>query len=248
MQWETYSNQYPTNVEVESTSKCNINPPCPMCDRAYRDPSTELDIPTYLIDWIKKPIVHAKFVGIHGVGEPTISPAFHDLINMCTKNVSFSTNGLVMTDKHIDTIVNKPVHRINVSIDAASELTYKKLRGINDNSFHIVKNNIKKLIKNKKEAQPYVYLAFVIMKENYKEIIDLVHLAKDLECDGVNIWHVNNVDYKNGAKRYDYDWIPEDQKEYPKEVVASMIDQAKEDSNMFNIHFEYKNDGIRENA
>ena len=53
---KTTSYKYPFMLEVEATSRCTVNPPCPMCARVLRvfSKTPEKDMPVEIIDWLKR--------------------------------------------------------------------------------------------------------------------------------------------------------------------------------------------------
>ena len=81
--------------------------------------------------------------------------------------------------------------KIMISVDAVTEETYNKIR-CGGNFKQLMKNleNLSEARKNGKVKE--VTLLFVIQKENYKEMIDYVKLAKRLEFDHVDFSRIQN--------------------------------------------------------
>lgn len=244
--YDIVTNYYPTYVEIESTSRCNVNPPCPMCNRAFRDTDKERDLPEHVLEWSKSVIANSSSLGLHGIGEPMMAHNFLDLLEMGSLDteVFFNTNGLIMKDEQIDAILNNRVKSIYFSVDAATEKTYAKIRGVTQSSFETVRNNITKLVKArdaKKFSLPYLSFAFVIMKENYLEIPELVYLASLLGMDGVVIWHLDKSDYKKQSR---FDWVfdGEDQLNYPRGELKAVIQEGENLAKKLGIRFIYRSD------
>ena len=186
------STKYPTILEIESTSRCNVNPPCPMCQRAVRDTSKEKDMPEHLVKWLMSPIQNVKEISISGIGEPMMAQSFYNMINIkSSARLSFFCNGQILTEKNMKIILEKPVTVIKFSIDAATPNTYRKIRGFDMSTFSTVINNISSLITMRNERNqrfPWIHLIMVLMKENYQELPDLVTLAGKIGANGTIFW------------------------------------------------------------
>ncbi len=203
-----YWDYYPPTVEIEATSRCNINPPCPHCPRAARSTSSEFDLPH--VTKFESLIKHAKTLGLSGIGEPTISSSFEYLVTAPPKNceVWFFSNGKTLTNDTIDVILNRPVMNIYFSVDAGTSDTYYKIRGDNKKAFDNVIQNITALITARDQRQldfPKVWLCMTWMEENCYDLIDLIFLAHKIGA-GVVYWHLKLEfhDYVEGYSRNDF--------------------------------------------
>ena len=88
------------------------------------------------------------------------------------KDTFLSTNGTMLDDNKIDIILNSNISRVEISLDAATELTYKKIRGFD--KLKIVEENIIKLIKardTKGSRLPLIRLCFVVQELNKNEVV-----------------------------------------------------------------------------
>lgn len=234
------STKYPHILEVESTSRCNVNPPCPMCGRAVRDLTKETDMPDYFLKWLMTTIRNVEKISISGVGEPMISQSFYDMINIkSSADLYFFSNGQILTQKNIDIILERPVTNISFSIDAATPNTYRKIRGFDMLTFDTVIKNISLLIKLRNERNqelPSVTLVMVLMKENYQELPDLVTLAGEIGANIVSCWRLCNPsssgDYKNHS-RFDFYFSHKEQSDLPD--IKGIFEEA---------YFRAKNSGV----
>ncbi len=199
---------YPSYLELESTSRCNINPPCPMCVRVNRTQDDEYDMPSHLVSWLANPINSAANISISGVGEPMMAKEFERMIGMASEStgVSFFSNANVLTDKNIKLILGRPIHHISFSLDAARSETYDKIRGYDNITFEHVIDNIRRLVDQKRERGlefPVIHLIMVIMKENWQELIDFVHLAHSIGVQGVRYWKMRKPSYSSDYTDHD---------------------------------------------
>ena len=225
-----YTSHYPTFVEIETTSRCNINPPCPMCERAYRDTSQERDMPDYIVHKCKPILNNAETVSIFGIGEPLYDDRFEQFVNISADKIVFLSNGQIMNDNHIEIILKKPVHSILFSLDAASPHTYKKIRGYNIHTFDKVISNIEKLINAKKDRglfNPVIKLAMVVMHENFHEIPSFIELAAHLGANGVSMWPLDHSDHRK-FNRGEWEYEEKEQVNIPEEYMKSIIEYGKQ--------------------
>ena len=75
---------------------------------------------------------------------------------------------------------------IRISMDAGKAKSYDDLRVTSKgNNFEVVLNNIKKLIKIKKERNSKITIGvgFVVSQDNFKEVLDFANLFKDIDVD-----------------------------------------------------------------
>jgi len=202
-EYSTKSLTYPSVLEIESTSRCNVNPPCPMCMRVNRT-KDEFDMPPHLVQWLINPISSAKRISISGIGEPMMSKDFDFMVSLVTSaHLSFFSNGQVLTDENIDLILGNCVSHIDFSLDASTAETYRKIRGYNLFTFDRVIANIERLVAARKKRnmmKPSIHLIMVGMKENYLELSDLIRLACRIKVEGVRYWRLRKpsvpTDYK----------------------------------------------------
>jgi radical SAM protein with 4Fe4S-binding SPASM domain len=105
------------------------------------------------------------------------------------------TNGLLLTDKLIDSLVHSRLHSVNISIDAATKQTYERIRV--GGSFDKLMANIAALQRAKRVAgtsTPHVFFGFVLMRSNIAELPALVRLAAELGVSTVGAIHVMEFD------------------------------------------------------
>jgi len=186
---------FPSTLEIETTTHCNINPPCVMCyPRIFdkRKIKSEIDETAFerLIPHLKK----FQTISLHGVGEPLIgNKFFHILNNIDTDKtrVQFNSNGLMLTENISRLLIKKKLSLIDFSIDAASAKTYQKIRR---SDFLKVTNNIKKLSELKKEMKvnhPVIMLNMTLMKENLSEAVAFIEMAVQLGAEIVHFGLLN---------------------------------------------------------
>jgi GTP 3',8-cyclase len=188
----------PINLEIDPSNACNHS--CPFCISGHLHLSkfkgTEFfnrqmmhkDILMNLVKDLSKTKV--KSVSWTGGGEPTMNPALKEAIKYLKENSNidmgmFSNGSMLNRFDLFETVVDS-LSWIRISMDAGKAKSYDNLRITNkSNSFKIVLDNIKKLIKIKKERNSKITIGvgFVVTQDNYNEVLDFANLFKDLDVD-----------------------------------------------------------------
>ncbi len=142
----------------------------------------------------------ATFMQLHGNGEPLLSEAFWQILDIMASPGSYGTlisinsNGHLLTHKIAARLIQSPLHNINISLDASTRATYKKVRGAD---FDNVLENIRNLISARNELGrklPEVYINMTLFKENIAELPAFIELAHELGVDKAFFWHMNQDD------------------------------------------------------
>ncbi len=157
-------------------------------------------------DFFKK----VKRLTVSGVGEVFASRVLMDLLtNKITEShfpelkIILRTNGILLTRKNWERIknVHYAIDTISISIDAATEKTYRLLRRGGD--FNRLLENLGFLKELKRKNNIKVILHFVVQKQNYREMPGFVRLAKTYDCDRVNFGKIFNLGTYNSNDFHD---------------------------------------------
>jgi radical SAM protein with 4Fe4S-binding SPASM domain len=173
----------------------------------------ELDFKT-----IKDLIEQAADMGIKQLfligGEPFLRGDLFDIIKFAYNykmETTVFTNGTLLGDPVIiERIFDSKLHNLGISIDGASENTYKNIRG--EGIFEKIKNNILLVNKSKKDrglTLPGITVACTIMNQNIEELMDIVNLVRALGTDGIGFQPVvmDNTDQRLRNSQ-NPNWIP----------------------------------------
>jgi MoaA/NifB/PqqE/SkfB family radical SAM enzyme len=141
---------------------------------------------------------NVRRIAVTGSGDPFASKVFMDLLNKIDKNrypnlkISLRTNGVLLTPSKWELLdnVHYAIDSISISIDAATEKTYRTLRRGGD--FHKLMSNLRFLKKLKRNKRIKVGVNFVAQLANYKEMPRFVKLAKTFDCDEVAFTQLMN--------------------------------------------------------
>jgi pyruvate-formate lyase-activating enzyme len=187
----------PLSMELETTTYCDINPPCVMCYPRVshsRDVQENRNLDDKVFEKIQPYLKYFQVISLHGIGEPLagkkLFPILESIDAKKTK-VQFNSNGLNLNEDRCRNIVEKGLGLINFSVDAATAATYKKIRRVD---FNRVMSNIRRLSEIKKEMSakyPVIEMNMTLMRSNFEEATQFVHLAKGLGAEGVHFGILN---------------------------------------------------------
>ena len=204
----------PVTVAIDPTNKCNLD--CIWCN-AYNmihQDKKELskDHLLNLADLLK--VWGVISTCIAGGGEPLMNPSTNDFMIKCYKNKianSIITNGTLLNISNMEIIANT-CRWIGISVDAGTENTYIKVKGIkNKNFFNIVLDNITTLRKiiDETGAECEIGYKFLLHPNNQHEILRAAEVAK---MAGAHEFQVRPVGWENhylakGQLKWDYESI-----------------------------------------
>lgn len=222
----------PQVLELETSTYCNVNPPCVMCytrifdKRPYKG---EIDKTAFdnLIPFLKE----FRTISLHGIGEPLLGKKLINILDNIDTDmtyVQFNSNGVLLTEEVSRNLIKKGLKLIDFSIDAATPETYKKIRR---SDFKLVVNNIKRLTEIKKDLgvkHPVIKINMTLMKENFPEIIPFIELAKKLEAQIVRLGLLNpfkDYEIENQGFIFKYE---EQMLDTNSEIFQKTIEKAKQ--------------------
>lgn len=168
----------PRLVALEVTTRCNIK--CVMCPHGIGAVPDPRDADAMLLEALWPTMEAAETVHLNGVGEPLLAETFWTAIDRLRgrqrPRIEFNTNGLLLTDRNIERLRAAPLGCVAVSIDAATEATYARIRG---GSFDKVKTAVRRAAERFGD-QVKLMITFVAMRENIAEMEAFVELADRL--------------------------------------------------------------------
>lgn len=219
---------YPTDIVLQITSRCCINPPCAICDRNIRPKEAENDLYPAILPFLPKLLKYCDRLYLFSGGEPLLSPSFFEVVNMVSlpTKVRINTNGLLLTDPIIRRIVDARCFEvINVSIDAATPEVYERMR---HQDFELVVSNIRRLIKYRDDVGskwPHAFINMTICKSNLNDISFFPDLAKKVGAEAVDYSRLHDgMDFiaktSSGAFNYKQEMMY-DKTEHDKQVTEA---------------------------
>jgi len=216
--------EYPLNVLVEVLNKCNLE--CIMCLSSHRKGPTKV-IDDEMIDKLFKEFKENNLPALmFGAGEEPLM--YKDIDKMWEKANSIGimdnflfTNGTFLNEEMRQKIIENKVSRVFISIDAATEQTYRKIRQTNrgidediqgnkklqiinedENRLEKIEDNIKKLVElrdSKKLSLPLIRVSFAVQHANKHEI-ELFKTKWENVVDFIEFQETQNIGYDKLAK------------------------------------------------
>jgi MoaA/NifB/PqqE/SkfB family radical SAM enzyme len=169
-----------------------------MCVKQTRDRQTmEGDMAYDTFAALEPAFPHLESLVLNGVGEPLIDRRMEDFIRRAKKSmpagswVGFQSNGMLLDEKRAFSLVEAGLDRICISADALNPDTFRKIRrggeeqGV-ERAFAAL--DAAENICGKPELQ--VGLEFVLMRDNTRELPDLLRRAASLGVTFAIVTHV----------------------------------------------------------
>ena len=184
----------PTRLTIETTAICNLR--CVMCPHSFGGVDRPNHMPLELFEKMVEPMARAERAQLHGIGEPLASPALWRAVENNYFDVdaalTINTNLTLLNERRLQKLMEVQARfTLNVSLDAATAATYKRIRG---GEFSEVITNISRLLAKRRDAEhPAIYMNMTLMRENIGEAVAFVELAKRLGVDAVCFWHLNRL-------------------------------------------------------
>ncbi len=186
----------PIMIEIDTTNKCNHN--CSFCAGNRTKDIAELKI-GFLKKTINQISPFCKGLVFTGGGEPLMNKDTIKALEYAKLkkiDVALITNGNLITDESAKKII-KNCTWVRVSVDGVSSKEYSENRRIDKDSFKVLLNNIKLLIKYKKQLKSKctVGVGYLVNKKNKKNILKFTKMFKKIKVDYVQFrpYHYHEV-------------------------------------------------------
>ena len=179
----------PLEVYIEPTNRCNEF--CTTCPRTFfqREPPADLDLARFVAILDQFPGV--RRVVLHGVGEPLLARDLPGMVaeaNQRGAQVLFNTNGLALSARLGQQLVDAGLDQLRVSMDAADPRTYLRIRGVNGYEKAIANTErFCAYLREREVERPQVWLYFICMRENLSELPVVIERAARMGVTGVNL-------------------------------------------------------------
>jgi MoaA/NifB/PqqE/SkfB family radical SAM enzyme len=222
----------PRQIQIEITTRCNFA--CVMCPHGTGLMPSNIDAPDELVTEVIRHLDTVDTIHPTGTGEPLMADGFWKIVDSVQgrskPKISFHTNGLLLTKSNIRRLSLAPISHVVLSMDAATDVTYSKIRG---GPFDKIVRNGTEFAEVMSAAQPntLLQLAMVVMAENFREAPEFVRLAHAMGYKAVSFDQMTNPNSPPGSwvvSRDDFvfdyhkQWILPDT-EYARECDAAMI-------------------------
>ena len=190
---------YPNTVLLELVNRCDLE--CTMCYQGFRNDANKSVLDENILDKIFADFKKNKLNSLmFSASEPSlykkINTVFQRAKDADIMDIFLFSNGTLLNEKNSRMILESSLTRLFISIDAASEETYNKVRIpvskrlLDKNRLEKLENNIKNFIHLRdnvyKKTLPLVRTSFVALDKNKHEINDFINKWKNV-VDSVEI-------------------------------------------------------------
>ncbi|MEN6374695.1 MAG: radical SAM/SPASM domain-containing protein [Smithella sp.] len=195
--YERLKEDFPSQIIVDATEICNLA--CIHCPHEdfkksehYNARYLEPELHNKMVDEVGQyGQGKVQYIRYTSNGEPLIHPKIYDMLDYAVEKsgvfVTLTTNGTLLNDKRIEKLLSCGLHLIDISIDAFSPETYKKIR-IHGNLEDTRKNVLKLIeIKERIQANTRVVTSFVEQSANSHERLQFEKFWKEEGADCVVI-------------------------------------------------------------
>lgn len=169
----------PRSIYIEPTSRCNEF--CQQCPRTLLSREDDRDLTFEKFRYIVDQFPVLDRVVLHGLGEPLLNKELPQMVRYLKERgayVLFNSNGIVLTPKKGQALIDAGLDEYRLSMDGATRETYAHVRGVD--AFEKIWRNVRAFITLQKEqnaSKPAVSLWFTAMRENLYELPGLIELA-----------------------------------------------------------------------
>lgn len=184
---------YPRYIQLEPTNRCNQK--CIMCPRNESDfdvPFGDMPFDDYLK--ILNQIPTITNMQLNGLGEPLLHPRIFDMLKEANRRgikTSINSNvALIDSIEKAKRLVDSGLDLLKVSMDTADPKVYQNIR--QSDTFNQVIEAIKLIVKARgSKYNPQIWFNSIIMKNNYKDLGEILKLGNKLGIDLVRFKPLN---------------------------------------------------------
>lgn len=223
--WERGERIAPITIDMSLTTTCNMA--CEFCYRYLQHNKyykiTKDHMTAFLDDCAE---IGVKGVSLVSDGESSISPAYEHTItygHSLGLSMASGTNAYLLRGKLLENVFPKLTY-LRINISAGEEDRYNEIMGAKGNMFHQVCENIRQMVRLKREGKSSCTVGMqMVFKPDYEDqLIPLAQLALDLEADYLIIKHCSDDEFGTlGVKYGDYE------KTYPTLKAAEAMSNSK---------------------
>jgi MoaA/NifB/PqqE/SkfB family radical SAM enzyme len=231
---------YPKEVNFQMTNRCTLK--CKMCN-IWKLPKKgkEMSVKEMerVLDEVKnwKNTKYVSFVGGESLIRREETLELIEYANSLGFHTNLVSNATLLDYPTCEKLVEAGLERIALSLDGARKETHDFIRG--KGNFDRVMKATKLLLGFKKTHNLKVDFTTVVMSYNFRELVDIYHLAKKI---GVDQWFLQSVVLDNTFKKFDYNspiWIKKQDLEELKKIINKLVFLKLKDKDFIYNSVEY---------
>lgn len=165
-------------VRIDTTNFCNLR--CKMCNFSQKNNIKREKMNVKLFEKIaEKMLRNTRNLYLSCFAEPLVHSKFNEIISASSNYDvpfrSFATNGMLFSEKIMESCIENRLSEVIFSIDGNSAKTMESIR-VGSNYEKIVKNlkMMDKMIAESGKKLPQIKINFTLMKKNFNELQDFI--------------------------------------------------------------------------
>lgn len=189
-----FLDNHPAHVHLLMIDKCNAK--CIMCGGNYFSSKSKKRINLEDFKKIAKnlELEYISTVVLAGAGDPLLNPEIIEMIQFMNQSypdlrVNITTNGIALTKKMSEALLEYNIASINISINSSRRDTFRRIMQVD--AFEQVCRNARTFIelRNRKGPGPSLQFSAAINRLNIEELPDLVELAHSIGAESINLMY-----------------------------------------------------------
>jgi len=161
---------FPLELQIGITNRCNLD--CVFCPQS-RSPRPRGNISLDLFrDLVAQAAPYVDMIDLSFDGEPFLHPEWDRCVGICRETgvgAQFETNCLLLDQSRARAVLSSGLTAITLSIDAASEETYRRLKPSGDFDRVVANAEAFLALAARSRSRPYIQVQFVSTPQNQHE-------------------------------------------------------------------------------
>jgi MoaA/NifB/PqqE/SkfB family radical SAM enzyme len=183
----------PVTISIVGTTRCTLS--CDMCpthsgivpDEYPHKQKNVKDMDFAMFKEVIDKFKNALTVHIIGSGEPLLNGDFFKMVDYAaSKGMAVKTfsNGTTIKE-NIENILNSKLDGITISLNGHDSKEFNRMTGMKESVYYEIYDAARRLVEEKKRraSRVKIKLSFIVDRQNYNKIPDMVHTSISLGAD-----------------------------------------------------------------
>ena len=243
-----YLDSFPAQIHFLMIDKCNAK--CIMCGGDYFKSTSgrRITLEKFKTMASNLQLEYTHGIVLAGAGDPLLNEDLIPIVRFVREEyphirISITTNGIALTKKLCESLLESNVDIVNVSINSATRETYQRIMQVD--CFDKVCKNTKRLIdmRNQLGKTTQVQFSSAINRLNIEDLPTLVELGRQAGIDSINImycrFYPERIRYLN-VDREESRLKDMESLYYHQELSDQIVERAKSLAKQSGIHFSHE--------
>ena len=225
----------PLKLEMDIVNQCNLR--CIMCHFSSVQysikPKREIAVENFA-RVAEQLFPLCSHLSLSISAEPLLHRKLAELLQITERYkipfVYMHTNGLLLNERIIDHLMQSKVNQLSISVDGSTKHTYERIR-VGAKFERLIANM--QAINHAKERMrsdtPHLCFNVVLMRSNIRELPSLVHLAHEMQVEGIGAVHMVALAIAVADPK-------EESLQWHKDLCNRMLDEARTLAEQYHIY------------